>query len=236
MERASPHSPASSGSIGGRPASTPRADRYPERRPWRRPPLIGPYEPHLRQRWAEGCRTGTRLYREIVERGYRGSRIQVSRFVARLRTDQAVATASEGATAPASAAGLTPQDLTWLVMRRADDRTTDERRALDQARRLSPEIEHAVDLGERFLGMLRGRLGTAACDAWVADAGAGGVPEFRRFAIKLKQDLPAIRAACREPWSNGQTEGQVTKLKLLKRSMYGRANFDLLRLRLLNAA
>ena len=67
----------------------------------------------------------------------------------------------------------------------------------------------------------------------VADAAASGVPELRRFAIKLKQDLAAVRAACREAWSNGQTEGQVHKLKLLKRSMYGRAKFDLLRRRLL---
>jgi transposase len=108
--------------------------------------------------------------------------------------------------------------------------------ALDQLTQLAPDLERIVVLGERFLALLRQRHGDQACDQWITDAAASDVPELRRFAIKLKQDLSAVRAACREAWSNGQTEGQVHKLKLLKRSMYGRAKFDLLRLRLLHAA
>ena len=122
------------------------------------------------------------------------------------------------------------------MLRRAADLTPAEQAALEQLRGLAPQLERAVALGERFLALLRERPGDAACDRWVAEADASGVPELRHFAIKLKQDLPAFRAACREPWSNGQTEGQVHKLTLLKRSMYGRAKFDLLRQRLLYAA
>ena len=73
-------------------------------------------------------------------------------------------------------------------------------------------------------------------DAWLADACDGNVRAVATFAAGLKQDGAAVRAALTLPWSNGQTEGQVTKLKLLKRSMYGRAKLDLLRQRLLLAA
>jgi transposase len=74
----------------------------------------------------------------------------------------------------------------------------------------------------------------AAFDPWVAEAEASGLRELRRFALGLRPDA-AVRAALTQPWSQGQTEGQVTRLKLLKRMMYGRANFDLLRLRVLHA-
>ena len=213
------------------------ADQCPERplRP-RRPRLLTPYEPFLLQRWAEGCHNGVRLYREIAAQGFSGSRIHVARFVAQLRRDQDTAPMVAANNSPVPSEGLTPRDATWLVIRPVQARTPAEQTALDQLTQLAPDIERAVVLGERFLALLRQRQGDLACDQWVTDAAASGVPELRRFATKLKQDLSAVRAACREEWSNGQTEGQVHKLKLLKRSMYGRAKFDLLRLRLLNAA
>jgi transposase len=80
------------------------------------------------------------------------------------------------------------------------------------------------------------RAGANAGRRWVQTAEESEIVELRYFARKLKQDLTAVEAACREQWSNGQTEGQVNKLKLLKRSMPGRAKFDLLRQRVLQAA
>ena len=214
-----------------------QADQCPERplRP-RRPRLLTPYEPYLLQRWAEGCHNGVRLYREIAAQGFSGSRIHVARFVAQLRRDQDADPTIAASSPPVPSEGLTPRDATWLVIRPVQERTPAEQAALDQVTHLVPELERVVVLGERFLALLRQRQGDLACDQWVADAADSGVPELRRFAVKLKQDLSAVQAACREAWSNGQTEGQVHKLKLLKRSMYGRAKFDLLRLRLLNAA
>jgi transposase len=214
-----------------------QADQCPERplRP-QRPRLLTPYEPYLLQRWEEGCHNGVRLYREIAAQGFGGSRIHVARFVAQLRRDQlADPTIAAGAT-PGPSVGLTPRDAAWLVIRPVQERTPAEQTALDQLMQLAPDLERAVVLSERFLVLLRQRQGSLACDQWVTEAAASSVPELRRFAIKLKQDLSAVGAACRETWSNGQTEGHVHKLKLLKRSMYGRAKFDLLRLRLLNAA
>lgn len=69
--------------------------------------------------------------------------------------------------------------------------------------------------------------------AWVAQAKAGDIPELAGFAEGIRRDEAAVRAACSSPWSQGQVEGQVNRLKLLKRQMYGRANLDLLRRRLL---
>ena len=71
---------------------------------------------------------------------------------------------------------------------------------------------------------------------WLREAIEDGSPEIRAFARGVLQDGAAVRAAIREPWSNGQVEGQVNRLKTLKRQMYGRANFDLLRKRVLGAA
>lgn len=77
---------------------------------------------------------------------------------------------------------------------------------------------------------------TARYDRWLDDALTCGVRAVETFARGLVQDGAAVRAAFTSPWSNGQTEGQITKLKLLKRQMYGRANLDPLRRRLLLAA
>ncbi len=87
----------------------------------------------------------------------------------------------------------------------------------------------ARDLLDRFHRMLRERDADALAP-WVENT-VGGL--LASFGNGVRADLAAIRAALTEPWSNGQTEGQITKLKLVKRQMYGRAGLDLLRARLL---
>ena len=71
---------------------------------------------------------------------------------------------------------------------------------------------------------------------WLIEALRSGIPEFISFANGLTEDLPAVRAALKYGWSNGQAEGQVHRLKLIKRAMYGRGKLDLLRARVLRAA
>lgn len=212
------------------------ADVCPEPRPYPvRPRLLTPYEAYLRQRWDEGCHNGSRWYREVAARGFTGSRILVAIFVAALRRREAA-----GERAPTTASvtpleHLRPRGAAMLVVRRPADCSAAEHQTLDHLIRLAPEVARAVELSRRFLELLRARQGSTAYATWLADALASGIPELRRFAIKLRQDDAAVQAACTEPWSNGQTEGQVHKLKLLKRQMYGRANFDLLRRRVLAA-
>jgi transposase len=105
------------------------------------------------------------------------------------------------------------------------------RRLCDQ----EPTIALAYDLAQEFADMARERTGQRF-DAWLTRATTSGISELDRFARGLTDDRAAAGAGLSLEWSNGQIEGQVNKLKLLKRSMYGRANFDLLRLRLLHAA
>lgn len=73
-------------------------------------------------------------------------------------------------------------------------------------------------------------------DHWQAAAQQSEIAEFQSFAEGLNKDREAVTAALRYPWSNGQVEGQINRLKMMKRQMYGRANLDLLRSRVLHAA
>jgi transposase len=209
-------------------AECPQMQTYPPQ-----PRLLTPYEPYLRARWAEGCRNGKQLFREIQTHGYRGSRVLVSMFVAQLRRD-------EGLSLPwlpnlAKQEPVTPRDAVNLFLVRASERTAEDVTTLNEVRSLHAEFEHVFHLNERFTRMVRDQL-AAAYDVWMTDAHASSVREVRQFARNLQNDEAAIRAALHYPWSQGQVEGQVHRLKLVKRSMYGRANFDLLRLRVMHAA
>jgi transposase len=70
-------------------------------------------------------------------------------------------------------------------------------------------------------------------EPWLLKARASTLLAFRHFAEKLEADIEAVRAAVSLPWSNGPVEGQISRLKMLKRQMYGRANLDLLNRRFL---
>ncbi len=96
---------------------------------------------------------------------------------------------------------------------------------------LSPALAVARDLALRFGALVRARSADALTP-WLADAGSS---ELQGFAAGLRQDEQAVRAALTLPWSSGQVEGQVTRLKLVKRQSYGRAKLDLLRARLVCA-
>ena len=120
-------------------------------------------------------------------------------------------------------------------MRKSEDLSEEEQKELTQIRQASPEIETAYQLVQTFLQMLRERTGQHL-ETWLKAAETSHLPEFESFAAGVRQDQAAILAGLTLPWSSGQTEGQITRLKLLKRSMYGRAKFDLLRLRVLHRA
>ncbi len=195
--------------------------------------LLTPYEPYLAARWVEGCRNGTRLYSELVAHGFRGSRALVSDFVARLRR-----TTRDGCEIHAVARQqkpLTPHTAAYLLVRRIERRSEAEGAAIEQLRVCHPEIGRIIAFTERFSVIVRERRG-AELSAWLADAETSGIHELRQFARKVRQDEAAVTAGCTLHWSNGQTEGQINRLKLLKRQMYGRAKFDLLRHRLLDVA
>jgi transposase len=103
---------------------------------------------------------------------------------------------------------------------------------VDVLQAASEEFTTMRDLAMRFGGLLRGDS-VEKLDAWLADARGCGIHAMRRFAGKLRQDIDAVRNAILDAWSNGQTEGQINRLKTLKRAMYGRASAELLRVRLM---
>jgi transposase len=95
-----------------------------------------------------------------------------------------------------------------------------------------PEIPILYDLTQGFAAVFRGKQ-SDALQSWLVEANRTGLPEISRFCDGLLRDVKAVTAAVTLPWSNGQVEGQIHRLRLVKRQMYGRAKFNLLRRRVL---
>ena len=121
-----------------------------------------------------------------------------------------------------------PKDVAWLMLK-ADPR---RHRLLKTLHATSPELVSLGYTARGFFEMIRNR-DAAAWPQWLEAATHSPLASFAR---RLERDRSAVDAALRLPWSNGQVEGQIHRLKLIKRQMYGRAGFDLLRLRVLNPA
>jgi transposase len=119
-----------------------------------------------------------------------------------------------------------------LVLRRPERRSADQRAYLAQLQATDSAIATATDLVADFLTMVRRREGERL-PAWLDTAEASGIDDLVRFARKLRTDVVAVQAGLTLRHSNGQTEGQVNRLKLIKRQGYGRAKVDLLRKRVL---
>ena len=209
-----------------------QAEGFPERQPRRpRPTLVTPYEPYLRERWAAGCRNAAVLWREIRAQGFTGG---YSGFAVRLASWRPGDPTAHPARAPA-ARRFSVREATWLLLSDPEALDPEERAYVAALGQRCPEAERARELARRFLALVRER-DHAALAPWVAQAEASDVPELRSFATGLRRDWAAVSAGLELSWSSGQTEGQVNRLKLLKRQMYGRAGFDLLRRRLLLAS
>jgi transposase len=183
---------------------------------------------YVERRWAEGCRNSAQLWRELRDRGFEGGYDIVRRWAIRRRGRDA---GDRDCPLPLwrvpssrrAARLLTTPDQT---LTRAD------RQFVDTLTALSSEIRTAVQAVNEFNRILRER-DAAAFDCWLATTQATAL---HGFASGIINDIAAVRAALSQPWSNGPVEGQVNRLKMLKRQMYGRAKFDLLRSRVLHAA
>ncbi len=128
---------------------------------------------------------------------------------------------------------MTPHRAVGLLLKRTEERTQEETQALMRVGQIHPDLARTQLLMQQFLQMLRERHGEEL-DLWLATAFHSGIPEWRAFVRKLRQDHAAVQAGLTLKWNNGPVEGHLNRLKFLKRSMYGRANFDLLRLRVLH--
>ena len=189
------------------------------------PNLLRGHKPYLRERFIAGCTDAARLTREITERGYRGSAQTVRRYLQLLRA------ARHTRTAPPRAPSV--RQLTcWLTCR--PDRLTDaDNRRLTEILERSPALavlrEHVRDFAELMVE----RRGHELTD-WMNSVDVTGSPALRSFTAGLRRDLDAVTAGLTLEHSSGPAEGHVTRIKMLKRQMYGRANLDLLRKRVVH--
>jgi transposase len=202
-------------------------------------PLIDPYKDYLIQRWNEGCRNAQQVYREIREQGYPGSDQPIVRFFAQFRKKkdarkfkQLDPSKETPVQAPPKRPPTASQVAHWITFKE-EQRLEWQQRYLTQLCEQDPHIAQTYELIHEFTTMLREREGEHF-DAWLDCVEKQGVSELQSFANGLKKDYDAVKAGLTLVWSNGQTEGQVHRLKLIKRQMYGRGSFTLLRKRVLH--
>jgi transposase len=201
---------------------------------------LDPWKPVILERWNAGCRHSRRLFREIQSRGYRGSYPTLARYTQRLRQAQEDAVRKRGSRSLPPVADpqrppLTPRNAAWLVLRHSENRTAADAEQLNRLRTQHVALTEGITLAEAFVAMIRAGQ-PERFDPWLAQARDCALPAFRNFARKLDSDYDAVRAAMTSPWSTGQVEGQINRLKMIKRQMFGRASFDLLNRRFILAA
>ena len=215
--------------------------------------IIDPYLPYLQARLAEGCADAAVLWREVRAQGYPGTATQVRRWMSERRTEPARTAPhrwrGQMSAPPDPAISLSPplpsaRQLSWLLVQPSSTLTsadaavvahveqdTDAATVAKRARAFNARVRAC-----NAKSQISAEMAQADLEMWLADASASGVRAMETFAAGLKSDAAAICAALTMPWSNGQTEGQVNRLKLIKRQMFGHASFELLRRRVLLAA
>lgn len=127
------------------------------------------------------------------------------------------------------------RDAVWLLIRELDTLEASEAEELRLMRCGSATVEALYQLVQTFVQMVRSHQ-SAGLDAWLERVRESKIRELQQFANGIRRDKAAVMAGLSEPYSNGVVEGHNTRLKLLKRMMYGRASFALLRQRVLYAA
>ena len=200
----------------------------------------------LARSWAEGTTKVRHLFSDIRHRGYTGSYSHLARFLAPWRNNAPSQNGDDGLAAeqeapasqpvhvldPMTGRRISPLVAAALCIKPRRQMTERQIVNVDALKAASAEFTTMRHLAMRFRGLLRG--GTVEkLDAWLQEARRSGIYGMQRFARALRHDIEAVRNAVLEAWSNGQTEGQINRLKALKRTMYGRAGVDLLRARLM---
>lgn len=199
----------------------------------RRPSRLDRFADTIEQRLRDGCRNTRQILRELHEMGYHGGKTAVGVYVRRLEGELGISPRCVGPLAP-RADIPSARRLAVSAVRRPDLRSAEDRQSLDHLRNNDCEIREAIDLAASFAALVRGRR-PDDLNGWLCRAEGCSMTGLRSFARRLRQDEAAVRAGITVEWSNGPVEGHVSRLKYIKRSMYGRARFDLLKARVLDA-
>jgi transposase len=212
-----------------------RTDQCPDWNPGRRRPTqLDRFAAQVDGWITQGGRNAAELYRELFRQGCRASYDAVRRFVTRRlgstgRPGRRVGRLIQAADSPPSA-----RQLSFAFIRREEDRTEEQQHQVERLQAGDAALQEGLQLAAAFVALVR-KTAQGALGDWLALAQASGCAELRSFAASLRQDEAAVAAAVTEDWSNGPVEGHVNRLKLLKRSMYGRASLKLLRARVRQA-
>jgi transposase len=183
------------------------------------------FKPYLCRRWNEGARDAAALHAELRQSGWAGSVQAVRRYLAPFRKTDAAAE-------PPPAVPKTRQ-ITRLLLTRPDHLQPDEQAQLADIRAQCPHLDSLAGHVSAFAEMMANLTGSAALDKWLAAVESDDQPELRSFATGIRNDKEAVINGLTLPYSSGRVEGTVNKIKTVKRQMYGRAGFPLLRKRVM---
>jgi len=185
------------------------------------------FAPHVMKCWGKGCRNAAQLTREINKLGYRGSRRMVMRYVQAWRAASPTEPARALPNLPA------PRTLTWLLLRAPEDLNPEETELVSALHFAAPEATQVAALARRGIDAI-GKHDPPRWLAWSEEVAAFGCRELGSYLSGLTNERQELINALSLPYSNGPTEGHVNRVKLIKRSMYGRASFALLRNKILH--
>jgi transposase len=192
-----------------------------------RPSILDPFKPYLHQRWNQGHTCATRLFKELRAQGYQGSAGIVRNYLRPFR--------QLGTTPPPAPAPPKVRHVTSWILRHPDSLKADEQLKLKEVLVRCPDLDALAGHVAAFAEIMTG-LGGDGLGEWIARVEADQLPDLHSFITGLKRDLAAVVNGLTLPYSSGAVEGAVNRIKMLKRQMYGRASFDLLRKRVLLSA
>ena len=191
---------------------------------------LSPYKSYLKQRFAEDGRGNSlQLYREVCARGYDGCCSVITNYVTQLRqlAGTVAGTGVHQSTQPKPLNGNipAPSQIRWWFLLPMERLTTKQQAQLTRMCQGEAEFSVTYQLVQAFIALLHQQTDTGLTQ-WLAQAQKSSIAELVSFANGILRDEAAVRAGLSLTWSQGQVEGAVNRLKLIKRSMYGRAKFD----------
>jgi transposase len=189
----------------------------------------------LDARIAEGKINVSQLQSELAAKGARLSYATVRRSLTDRLGRAGKTRPRANAAKPRPSRPPSPRQLSFDWIRRPEKRTIEAQARLEKIRAASPDLRAALDLADEFKSLIR-KQSSGPLQDWLTRAESSPCPEIRHFAQGIRRDELAVNAAITLTWSNGPVEGHVNRLKLIKRQMFGRAGFGLLKARVLNAA
>lgn len=215
------------------------AELFPERAVRRRAKRFAAIDQYLARRWQEGNHNARSLAAELRRLGHNISYYSVRRTVASWRDrphSRRAESTLEVSRKTRNARPLSSKQISWLLFLSPDDLDPKDQALAEAVKGSHQDVRFASDIARAFTNIVKHR-GPSELRGWIDRANASTTPpEIQRFARGLLCEYDSIVAALMLPWSNGQAEGQINRLKLIKRQMYGRAKLDLLGRRFLGRA